>query len=238
VYAGDRIALVGANGAGKSTLLRTLAGDPSPAVVARGEVRRLGRIAVVDQNQLALLEGHLDESSVDFILGRHAGSSLLSGGDPDARKHLGQFGLSGDLALIPIGALSGGLRVRLVLADVFADDVPLDVLLLDEPTNHLDGETITALSAALQTFPGAVLAVSHNCAFLLEVCKDLWVCEGGTLRVEKETDGNLFLDHFRAYAEQIVPKSEKTALQDMLRIRAARAAIVVQQPGATTSLLV
>lgn len=238
VYAGDRIALVGANGAGKSTLLRALAGDASPAVVARGEVRRFGRIAVVDQNQLALLDGHLEESSVDFLLRRHAGSSLLAGGDPDARKHLGQFGLSGDLALLPIGALSGGLRVRLVLADVFADDGPLDVLLLDEPTNHLDGETIAALAAALQTFPGAVVAVSHNCAFLLEVCKDLWVGEGGTLRVEKETDGCLFVDNFRAYAEQIVLKSEKEALHAMLRNRAARAAIVVQQPGATTSLLV
>jgi ATPase subunit of ABC transporter with duplicated ATPase domains len=193
---------------------------------------------VVDQNQLALLEGHLEESSVDFLLRRHAGSSLMAGGDPDARKHLGQFGLSGDLALLPIGALSGGLRVRLVLADVFADDVPLDVLLLDEPTNHLDGETISALSAALQTFLGAVLVVSHNCAFLLEVCKDLWVCEGGTLRMEKETEGCPFVDHFRAYAEQIVPKSEKAALHDMLRTRAARAAIVVQQPGASTSLLV
>jgi phage I-like protein len=73
---------------------------------------------------------------------------------------------------------------------------------------------------------------------LLEVCKDLWVGEGGTLRVEKETDGCLFVDNFRAYAEQIVLKSEKEALHAMLRNRAARAAIVVQQPGATTSLLV
>lgn len=155
IYAGDRIALVGANGAGKSTLLRAIAGNPAPAVVTGGEIRKEGcSIAVVDQNQLALLEGHLDDTPVDFLLQRHACLSLKGKADA-ARKILGQFGLSGDTAMVPIGALSGGLRVRLLFADVFADDTkPLDLLLLDEPTNHLDGETIAALAAALKTFPG------------------------------------------------------------------------------------
>ncbi|KAL6055089.1 General control non-repressible 3 [Balamuthia mandrillaris] len=249
VFAGDRIALVGKNGAGKSTLLRALAGDAAPAVIVRGEVRRPSgsKVALVDQNQLALLEGHLQESCAEFLLQRHGGAALVSlmgGGESGAsqeeavRKHLGRFGLGGDLALLPISALSGGLRVRLVLADVFAEEVPPDVLLLDEPTNHLDGETIAALVEALKTFPGAVLAVSHNCAFLLEVFKDLWICENGTLTVQKETEGRPFVDNFRTYAERYTPKSAKQVLQDMLRIRAARSALVVQQASTATSLLI
>eukprot|EP01133_Synstelium_polycarpum_P006733 gene6733-7826_t len=237
INAGDRIALVGKNGAGKSTLLRALSGNPSPANVTTGEIRKPGKIAIVDQNQLALLEGYLDQNSVTFLRERHP-AYFDSGDETGVRKHLGQFGLQGETPLLPIGALSGGLRVRLVLADLFADSVPPDCLLLDEPTNHLDGETITALTAALKTFTGAVLAISHNCAFLLEVCKDLWICEGGAITIKRQVDGCTFLDNFRVYAEKIVPPTEKDALQDMLRIRAARATIVVQQAGASTSLLV
>ncbi|EFA86319.1 ABC transporter family [Heterostelium album PN500] len=237
ISAGDRIALVGKNGAGKSTLLRALSGNPLPANVTVGEIRKPGKIAVVDQNQLALLDGHLDKSSVTFLRDRHPGY-FETGDETGIRKHLGQFGLMGDTPLLPILALSGGLRVRLVLADLFADSVPPDCLLLDEPTNHLDGETIAALTAALKTFTGAVLAISHNCAFLLEVCKDLWICEGGAITIKRQVDGCTFLDNFRVYAEKIVPATEKDALQDMLRIRAARATIVVQQAGASTSLLV
>ncbi|GAM19704.1 hypothetical protein SAMD00019534_028790 [Acytostelium subglobosum LB1] len=237
ICAGDRVALVGKNGAGKSTLLRTLAGNAHPAKVVSGEVRHIGRTAIVDQNQLALLEGHLEKTCVQFLRERHA-EFFKSGDDTNVRKHLGQFGLQGDSALLPIVALSGGLRVRLVLADLFADDSPPDVLLLDEPTNHLDGETIAALTAALKTFSGAVLAISHNCAFLLEVCRDLWICDKGVVTTQKQVEGSPFLENFRSYAEKIVPPTEKEALQDMLVIRAARSAIVVQQPGASTSLLV
>lgn len=244
VSPGDRIALVGRNGCGKSTLMKFLTGDTS-IKVSRGTVQRRGTVGLVDQNQLALLEEFEDVSSVEFIQRRHA-ESLPN--VQKIREHLGRFGLGGsELPLLPIGALSGGLRVRLILADVFAG-VPPDVLLLDEPTNHLDAETIMALGNSLKDYGGAVLTVSHNCAFLLAVCKDLWICRPKDrtklhtppcdITVHRHAQDGDFLGFFRDFAEGIVAKKDHEALDLMLKTRVMRQTVVVQQAGASTSLLV
>jgi len=244
ISTGDRIALVGKNGAGKSTLLRGLigAGDvvlTGGAAHQRGVSRR-GKVALLDQNQIAILSEHLEESSVEFLAKRHpqvdgVGRFKL---ENDVRAHLGGFGLCGDTALLPISELSGGLRVRLCLADLFAPAVAPDLLLLDEPTNHLDAETITALSNALKSFKGAVIVVSHTFGFLMGVCRDLWICEGGKLQINRHTDAANFSHHFRQYVLTIVPKENRANLDNILRVRATRNSLVIQGTAQQSSLLV
>jgi ATPase subunit of ABC transporter with duplicated ATPase domains len=100
-------------------------------------------------------------------------------GEPDsmeeARKYLGRFGLSGDLALRPIRTLSGGQKSRLAFAEL-AWRQP-HILLLDEPTNHLDIETIEAMAMAINKFEGGVVLVSHD-ERLIQLCADeLWHVE-------------------------------------------------------------
>ena len=89
----------------------------------------------------------------------------------EARHHLGRFGLSHNIPLLRIGALSGGLKARLVFAEVMFYEP--SVLCMDEPTNHLDFESIEALSLAVASFAGAVVVVSHNAGFLCTVCDEV-----------------------------------------------------------------
>jgi len=95
----------------------------------------------------------------------------------EARKYLGRFGLSGDLALNPIKYLSGGQKSRLAFAEL-AWRSP-HILLLDEPTNHLDLETIEALAMALNQFDGGVVFVSHDERLIEMVADELWVVNKG-----------------------------------------------------------
>ena len=117
----------------------------------------------------------------------------------EARKYLGRFGLSGDLALNPIKVLSGGQKSRLAFAEL-AWRSP-HILLLDEPTNHLDLETIEALAMAINHFEGGVVFVSHD-ERLIEMCSDeLWV-------VNKGVDGqpgtvSVWHSSYEAYKEKL-----------------------------------
>merc|ERR1712022_31367 len=96
-----------------------------------------------------------------------------------ARKYLGRFGLSGDLALQPIKHLSGGQKSRLAFAEL-ADRQP-HILLLDEPTNHLDIETIEALAMAINQFEGGVVLVSHDERLLQMMADEIWVVNKGII---------------------------------------------------------
>ena len=99
------------------------------------------------------------------------------------RNHLGDFGIDEELAGQKIKRMSGGQRSRLVLAAAMWT-MP-HMVALDEPTNYLDNDTLAALTSALKTFKGGVMTISHNAAFVNELCTEKWLVENGTVIIEK-----------------------------------------------------
>ena len=162
IYAGARVALVGANGSGKSTFVKFLEGSLEP--FAGSAERRAGlRVCKFDQHFYSSLPE--DKTPLEF---------LSQGAPPDfVRKVLGASGLAGDAHSRKIGTLSGGQKARVYFASISVQSP--DILLLDEPTNHLDMETITGLQSALQDYPGAVLIISHDLDFLEELATEVWL---------------------------------------------------------------
>ncbi|MBU8818368.1 ATP-binding cassette domain-containing protein [Mycolicibacterium goodii] len=170
----ERIALTGHNGAGKSTLLRVIDGQLQPD---GGTVQRAdGRIAYLSQ-RLDLLD--LNRSVAESLAA--AAPSLTH----TRRMHLlAQFLFRGDRIHLPVGALSGGERLRATLACVlFAEPAP-QLLLLDEPTNNLDLVSVGQLESALNAYRGAFIVVSHDERFLDAIgIERRWHLDDGRLRV-------------------------------------------------------
>ncbi|WP_435036422.1 ATP-binding cassette domain-containing protein [Pseudomonas neuropathica] len=150
-----RIAVSGHNGCGKSTLLKLLAGEWAPV---SGECITHVPFAFLDQ-QLKLLND--DTSIVDQL---QAQQTPLSEGE--LRSFLAHLQLDAQRVTRPCASLSGGERLKAALALALWRQTPAQLLLLDEPTNHLDLESVQAFEHALQTFPGAIVVVSHDQAFL------------------------------------------------------------------------
>jgi ATP-binding cassette subfamily F protein uup len=97
------------------------------------------------------------------------------GGRKHVLSYLGDFLFPPERANVPVKALSGGERNRLLLARLFA--LPANLLVLDEPTNDLDIESLELLEATLQAYPGTLLLVSHDRAFLDNVVTQTLVAE-------------------------------------------------------------
>jgi ATPase subunit of ABC transporter with duplicated ATPase domains len=169
VHGRDRIAITGPNGAGKTTLLALLLGDLEPMA---GTVDRPVRAAALPQGAEAL---PADLPAVAFV---RAHAHVAEG---EARRLLGHFGLEGAAALRRLGSLSPGERARTAIAAMVA--ARAELLLLDEPTNHLDFASLEVLEAALRDYPGAIVAVSHDRAFLdaIGTQRRLRVCAGAVV---------------------------------------------------------
>jgi ATP-binding cassette subfamily F protein 3 len=106
--------------------------------------------------------------------------------EQELRDFLGIFRFSGEMAMSPVGPMSGGEKARCALALV--SWARPNLLLLDEPTNHLDMETREALTLALASFGGALLLVSHDRHLLRATTDTLWLVHDGRLG---EFDGDL-----------------------------------------------
>jgi ATP-binding cassette subfamily F protein uup len=190
ILRGERIGIVGPNGAGKSTLLRLLLGELEPS---RGTVTRGTRLEVAyyDQQRAQL---DLARSVMDNVTTR--GEHVVINGEPrHVSGYLRDFLFRPEQLRTPAAALSGGERNRLLLARLFAH--PANLLVLDEPTNDLDIDTLELLEELVSDFPGTLLLVSHDRAFLDHVVTSLLVVEADG-RVSDFVGGYSDWVHYRA----------------------------------------
>ena len=172
----DRIGIVGSNGSGKSTLLNLMAGAlaPDSGTVEVGETVRFGYF----RQEVPDMDG--DIRVIDYV--KEIGNNIETAeGMLTASQLLEQFLFPVEVQWSPICKLSGGEKRRLYLLSVLA--AAPNVLLLDEPTNDLDIQTLSILEDYLDTFPGAVIAVSHDRYFLDRVVRRVFAVEGdGSVR--------------------------------------------------------
>ncbi|MEZ5206543.1 MAG: ABC-F family ATP-binding cassette domain-containing protein [Acidimicrobiales bacterium] len=162
----ERLGVVGPNGGGKTTLLEILAGTIAPA---------RGTVAVGPTVQIGVYRQH----GPDLDRARRV-RDVVTGGKGPIDGHtsslLERFGFDNDLQASPVSLLSGGERRRLQLLLVLA--AKPNVLLLDEPTNDLDLDSLRALEDHLDDWPGALVVVSHDRAFLERTVTDALVLDG------------------------------------------------------------
>ncbi len=195
---GQRYGLVGANGSGKSTLMRILAREEPPSEGTVSIPRRLA-LGVLRQDHFrfeeepilhVVLQGNAelweamaareeilaraDESfdaeryaELEDIFVRHNGYTV----EAQAAEILEGLGIPAEVHHQPLSTLSGGFKLRALLAQVLASGP--GALLLDEPTNHLDILSIRWLEKFLQSFPGPAVVISHDHRFLENVCSHI-----------------------------------------------------------------
>jgi ATP-binding cassette subfamily F protein uup len=171
VMRGDRVGLIGPNGAGKTTLLKMLLGELPPD---EGEIRRGANVEIAYYDQQ---REQLDpERTVFDTIGDGNDTVTVNGRTRHVHGYLRDFLFAPERAASPVKALSGGERNRLLLARLFTRQA--NVLVLDEPTNDLDIETLELLEEQLVEWPGTLLLVSHDRAFLDNVVTSTFVFEG------------------------------------------------------------
>ena len=173
----DRVGIIGSNGVGKTTLMDIIAGrlQPDSGKVTIGQTVKIGYFSQHSEFP------DTRERVLEYI--RDAGNYVLAadGTYISAAMMLERFLFPPELQWVPISKLSGGEQRRLYLLRILME-AP-NVLLLDEPTNDLDIPTLSVLEEYLDTFAGAVIAVSHDRYFLDRFARRIFAVEaGGVLR--------------------------------------------------------
>jgi len=171
IMRGDKVGIIGPNGAGKTTLIRLLLGDIQPQSGTVKPGTKL-EIAYFDQHRAVLDE----EKSVQDNIADGSDMVSINGKDRHVISYLQDFLFAPVRARQPVKVLSGGERNRLLMARLFSR--PSNVLVLDEPTNDLDSDTLDLLEERLIEYPGTVLLISHDRAFLDQVVTSTIVFEG------------------------------------------------------------
>lgn len=171
VLRNDRIGIIGENGSGKSTLLKLISGElqPDSGSVEIGETVKIGYFS--QENE------HMDKSRrvIEYICDI-AHNVKTEDGYISASQMLERFLFPPHMHSIPVSRLSGGEQRRLYLLGILMS-AP-NVLLLDEPTNDLDIDTLCILEDYLDSFAGAVIAVSHDRHFIDRIAEKTFVYKG------------------------------------------------------------
>ena len=201
---GDRIGIIGPNGYGKTTLVRMICGllEPDSGTIVRGDTVKIGYFS-----QESFIGEEFDPSvkAVDYI--RSISQEIQTPeGTLSASQMMEKFLFPSELQYTEIGRLSGGERRRLYLLRVLME-AP-NVLVLDEPTNDLDIETLAVLEDYLESFPGVVIAVSHDRYFLDKLMNHVFVLAGNG-EVRHYIGG--YADYRADVAEQARIKKQSTA---------------------------
>ncbi|MEI6612473.1 ATP-binding cassette domain-containing protein [Polynucleobacter sp.] len=201
---GERVGLIGRNGTGKSSLLKILAGieklddgllqyqqglriayvpqEPifdAEETIFEAVSKGVAQAKALREEYEALSVGDWDDASHHRLDEVQSQLEALSGWNWEQRVYetLDRLHLEADLK---ISTLSGGTKKRVALARALVE-MP-DVLLLDEPTNHLDLDSIAWLEELLKEYQGSVILVTHDRAFLDNVCTQIVELDRGILR--------------------------------------------------------
>ena len=173
----DRVGIVGPNGAGKSTLMDIIAGklQPTSGSMTVGQTVKIGYFSQYSEFP------NTNQKVLEYIKEVNNYIDTADGMRISAAQMLERFLFPPDLQWVPVNKLSGGEQRRLYLLRVLMS-AP-NVLILDEPTNDLDIPTLSVLEDYLDSFAGAVIAVSHDRYFLDRFANKIFALQaGGTLR--------------------------------------------------------
>jgi len=198
VTRGEKIALMGRNGTGKTTLLKSLVRNATGYIEDSDREFPINGGAVVWGHEVAV--GYFAQDHGDSITKGMTAIDWLWQFDPAANQQelrglMGQMLFSGDDALKPTKALSGGESARLIFCKLMLQKP--NFLILDEPTNHLDLESINALNIALQKYDGSVLLVTHDHDVIDEVATRIWHFKDGKIEDFKGP-----YEEYLAYAQE------------------------------------
>lgn len=167
---GEKVGLIGPNGCGKTTLVRLLLGELTPE---SGTIRRGTSIDVAYFDQL---RRQLDPTqTVMANVADGADHVTVNGKEKHVASYLREFLFAPERFNQPVSSLSGGECNRLLLAKLFAK--PVNLLVMDEPTNDLDIETLELLESMLVDYPGTLLLISHDRAFINQVVTSILIYE-------------------------------------------------------------
>jgi ATPase subunit of ABC transporter with duplicated ATPase domains len=207
VARGEKIALMGRNGAGKSTLLKSLIRNAPGFIEDTERQFPVNGGTVIWGHNVAT--GYFAQDHSESIVTGTTAIEWLHQWKPQATQEelrglLGQMLFSGEEALKPTRALSGGEAARLIFCRLMLQRP--NVLVLDEPTNHLDLESINALNISLQRYDGTVLFVTHDYEVIDEVATRIWHFQSGHIEDFKGT-----------YAEYLAYTEEKAGAQPARR---------------------
>lgn len=200
----DRIGVTGVNGAGKTTFLNILANkEPlDSGVLTIGETVKIGFYKQINE------EFDEDKRVITYLREIAEEVKLADGTSVSVSQLLERFLFNRSMHGSPINKLSGGEKRRLYLLKILMQQP--NVLILDEPTNDLDVQTLTILEDYIESFPGAVIAVSHDRYFLDKVADKLLIFKGqGEIEESYSTLSEYLQQSEEMKPEKTVEKKEK-----------------------------
>lgn len=205
----DRVGIVGPNGAGKSTLMDIIAGRIAPTS---------GSITVGQTVKIGYFSQHSEfpdssQKVLEYIKEANNYIETADGSRISAAQMLERLLFPPELQWVPVNKLSGGEKRRLYLLRVLM--TAPNVLLLDEPTNDLDIPTLSVLEDYLDSFAGAVIAVSHDRYFLDRFANKIFALQpGGTLRQFVGGYSDYENTLAQEAAQQVAEKPKEAAVQE------------------------